>query len=260
MTQIVILHPGEMGAAIGSALSAVGNDLYWLPHGRGPASRLRAHQAGLQDRTDVLACDAVISICPPQAAVATAKSVGRFTGLYLDANAISPSTAGEVARILTAAGGTYVDGGVIGPPPTRGGTTRIYLSGRRAGEAAAIFANTRLEPRILEAGDFAASSMKMCYAAWTKISAALTLAARGAANELGVGEALNDEWALSQPGLDKRYEAALASAEGKGWRWVEEMRQVATTFSDAGQPGEFGQAAAAVFARFDRPESAQATT
>ena len=33
MTSIAILHPGEMGSAIGRALIGVGHEVFWLPGG-----------------------------------------------------------------------------------------------------------------------------------------------------------------------------------------------------------------------------------
>jgi len=197
----------------------------------------------------VRGCDGVISICPPSAAVATARSIGEFEGTYVDANAIAPQTADEVCRIVREQGSVYVDGGLIGPPPGRPGTTRLYLSGEKASKVAGDFANSGVEAMILQGSDFAASGLKMVYAAWTKISAGLVLAARGAAAELGVEAALAQEWTLSQPDLEDRYRAALADAAVKGWRWKDEMLQIADTFVGAGQPGEFGIAAAQVFAR-----------
>jgi hypothetical protein len=124
------------------------------------------------------------------------------------------------------------------------------LSGEKAIEIAGDFTNSGVEARVLEGPDFAASALKMVYAAWTKISAGLVLAARGAAAELGVEAALIQEWALSQPHLEDRYRAALADAAVKGWRWKDEMLQIADTFVGAGQPGEFGIAAAQVFSRY----------
>jgi 3-hydroxyisobutyrate dehydrogenase-like beta-hydroxyacid dehydrogenase len=198
----------------------------------------------------VRGCDVVISICPPAAAVATADSIGEFAGIYVDANAIAPQTADEVSRVVRDQGAAYVDGGLIGPPPSRAGTTRLYLSGERAREIAGDFIASRVEARVLGSSDFAASGLKMVYAAWTKISAGLVLAARGAAAELGLEAVLAQEWALSQPGLEDRYQAALADAAAKGWRWKDEMLQIGNTFADAGQPGEFGIAAAQVFSRY----------
>jgi 3-hydroxyisobutyrate dehydrogenase-like beta-hydroxyacid dehydrogenase len=253
MATVVILHPGDMGAAVGAALTKLGHEVGWLPAHRGPATRRRAERAGLHERESVHGCDLVISICPPAAAVTTAESIGDFAGVYVDANAISPDTANDVAAIVRRHGADYVDGGVIGAPPTREGTTRLYLSGDRAPDVAAWFGGALIEPRVLLGPPFAASGLKMAYAAWTKVSAALLLAARETASALGVEAALAEEWALSQPRLEQRYDAALVSAADKGWRWEEEMRQIARTFAAAGQPGEFGDAAATIYSRHPRP-------
>jgi 3-hydroxyisobutyrate dehydrogenase-like beta-hydroxyacid dehydrogenase len=253
MTRIAVVHPGEMGSAVGNALTAIGHDVFWIPAGRGPQTRIRASNAGLQECEDVRACDVVISICPPAFAVSTALSVGPFEGIYVDANAVSPRIAEEVRGIVRGFRGEYVDAGLIGPPPTRAATTRLYLSGEQARTIAADFADSRIEAHVLDAGDFAASGLKMTYAAWTKISAALVLAARDAAAELGVAPELTAEWVRSQPGLSDRYKAALADAAAKGWRWKDEMQQISRTFVDAGQPGEFGTAAAQIFGRWPRP-------
>jgi 3-hydroxyisobutyrate dehydrogenase-like beta-hydroxyacid dehydrogenase len=144
VASIVVLHPGEMGAAIGHALVDIGQDVYWRPAGRGPDTARRADRAGLLERDTVLGVDLVVSICPPHAAVPTARSVDGFTGVYLDANAISPDTAAEVAAIVRAQGATYVDGGVIGGPPVTAGTTRLYLSGPAAPAVHAWFAGARI--------------------------------------------------------------------------------------------------------------------
>ena len=108
----------------------------------------------------------------------------------------------------------------------RAGTTRLYLSGARAGEVAAVFEGTPLDARVVE-GDMAASALKMTYAAWTKGAAALLLAIEATAASLGVAPLLHEEWELSQPDAAGRLEAALAAADAKAWRWVAEMREIA---------------------------------
>jgi 3-hydroxyisobutyrate dehydrogenase-like beta-hydroxyacid dehydrogenase len=251
MTRIAILHPGSMGAAVGRALVEAGHDVGWLPAGRGAGTRRRAGEAGLTALDDVGDCDLVISVCPPAAAVDTARTVAGFSGRYLDANAVSPETAREVSAAVSDA--AYVDGGIVGPPPWQAGTTRLFLSGTCAGDVAEVFAGSRLEPVVLAEGDTAASALKMTYAAWTKITAALLVSIRGAARELGVEDALVAEWARSQPDLEARHARALAAARDKGWRWEEEMRQIARTFAAAGEPAGFGEAAAEQFARWPRP-------
>ena len=116
-----------------------------------------------------------------------------------------------------------------------------------------MFAGSRLEPVVLTGGDTAASALKMTYAAWTKITAALLVSIRGAARELGVEDSLVAEWARSQPDLAARHAGALAAARDKGWRWEEEMRQIARTFAAVGEPAGFAEAAAEQFGRWPRP-------
>lgn len=253
MVTIAVLHPGQMGAEIGRALVDTGNEVRWLPRGRGEGTRRRAEGARLTAAEGLSGCELAVSVCPPGAALDVARAVSGFTGLYLDANAVSPATAAAVAEVVTAGGAAYVDGGIIGGPPTERGTTRLYLSGDHAHQVAHLFFDCRLEPIVLESGPYAASAVKMAYASWTKISSALLLAARGSAREYDVEDALLAEWGLSQPGLEARAERAAASAETKGWRWEAEMREIARTFADAGMPAGFGEAAAEVFGRHERP-------
>ena len=253
MPRVAVLHPGEMGAAIGAALVETGIDVRWRPEGRSAETRRRAEAAGLTPTDDVRDCDVLLSVCPPGHAIDVAESVAGFTGLYVDANAVSPATAADVARVVEASGAAYVDGGIIGSPPSAPGTTRLYLSGERASEAAWLFLDARLEPVVVDgAGPFAASATKMTYAAWTKISAALLLAAHETASRLDIDDVLDAEWAISQPALAERLVSARRSAAAKGWRWEAEMREIARTFADADQPDGFGDAAAELFARYPR--------
>jgi hypothetical protein len=173
--------------------------------------------------------------------------------VYVDANAISPGRAGEVAAVVRSAGASYVDGGIVGPPPARAGTTRLFLSGEGATEVAGLFAGTRVEAVVLDGGGTAASALKMTYAAWTKITAALLVSVHRTARDLHVDDALLAEWARSQPDLTGRHAAAVEAARDKGWRWEEEMRQIAQTFAAAGEPAGFADAAAEQFGRWPRP-------
>jgi 3-hydroxyisobutyrate dehydrogenase-like beta-hydroxyacid dehydrogenase len=253
MARVAVLHPGDMGAAVGAALRTSGHQVGWLPAGRSPQTRRRAAAEHLDEFDDIAGCDVVLSICPPANARDVATAVAGFTGCYVDANAISPTVAAEVAAIVTAGGADYVDGGIIGSPPRTPGSTRLYLSGDRAGEIAALFSAGPLAARVLDAGPTAASGLKMVYAAWSKISSALLVAIDATADELGLAAALRDEWAQSQPELDERLARARSSAAAKGWRWEAEMREIATTFDAAGEPDGFATAAAELFARYPRP-------
>jgi len=252
--RVGLLHPGEMGAAIGKCLAGAGHRVLWVPEGRSAATGERAAEAGLDGCgwAEMAARSAVIvSVCPPHAALDVARQVAGFRGLYLDANAISPATAGEVAAIVAAGGAGYVDGGIIGPPPVAPELTRLYLSGPRAAEVQALFGGTDVDARVIPSPG-SASAVKMAYASWTKGSAALLLAARALARAEGVEPVLLGEWGISQPGLERRSAAAAGSATAKGWRWVAEMEEIAATMAAAGLPDGFHEAAAEIYRRYQQ--------
>jgi 3-hydroxyisobutyrate dehydrogenase-like beta-hydroxyacid dehydrogenase len=226
-----------------------------VSEGRGADTRQRAAAAGLEDagtlRALVAASDVVLSVCPPHAARDVARQVAGhgFRGLYVDGNAVAPVTAREIDGIVRAAGGTYVDGGIIGPPPDKPGTTRLYLSGAAAERVRPLFAAGPLEAIVLPGNLTAASAIKMAYAAWTKGSQALIMAVRALATAEGVDEALLAEWQRSQPDLPKRSENAARGTARKAWRWVGEMDEIAATFAGAGLPDGFHRGAGEVYRR-----------
>jgi 3-hydroxyisobutyrate dehydrogenase-like beta-hydroxyacid dehydrogenase len=256
MSVIGLLHPGEMGAAVGRCLTGAGRQVLWASEGRAAATAARAREAGLTDvrtaRRVAAEADVILSVCPPHAALDVAWAVHGFTGLYVDANAIAPGTAREVARLIRDSGGRYVDGGIIGGPPVTAGAARLYLSGADAPLIRDLFAGTFLDARIVAGSETAASAVKMAYAAWTKGSSALLLAARALAQAEGVEDALQAEWELSQPQLPDRLTRAARSAVTKGWRWVGEMEEIAAAMAGTGLPDGFHQAAAEVYRRSPR--------
>ena len=252
---IGLLHPGEMGSVVGAAVRAGGARVLWSSAGRGSSTRTRALGAGLVDagtlEAVVGASDLILSVCPPHAAVDVAREVADlgFGGTFVDANAVSPATAREVGTIIEKTGATFVDGGIIGPPPQARGSTRLYLSGDRAPVVAALFDGSPLEAIVVKGGPGAASALKMAYAGWTKGSAALLLAVRALAAAEGVDAALLHEWSLSQPDLPARSEGAAKGNSRKAWRFVGEMEEIAATFTSAGLPDGFHQAAAEIYRR-----------
>jgi 3-hydroxyisobutyrate dehydrogenase-like beta-hydroxyacid dehydrogenase len=131
MTSVGILHPGAMGVSVAATLKHSGNNVWWASAGRSKESMARAEQQGLIDAGTLAAlcgfCEVIVSVCPPDAAEATADAVlqagFRHGGLYLDANAISPGRAQRIGQKLGAAGITFVDGGIIGGPAWKPGTT-----------------------------------------------------------------------------------------------------------------------------------------
>ena len=249
---IGLLHPGEMGAAVGGSCVAAGAEVLWASDGRSAASALRAEQAGLRDvgwlNGLVNRAEVVLSVCPPEAAEEVAEEVANlgYQKLYVDANAISPQTAIRMAAYVEQTGARFVDGGIIGGPPTRPGAARLYLSGVEAPRAARLLAGGPLAVVVLEGPVGAASALKMAYAAWTKGTSALLVTIEAMALEAGVHGVLLAEWAQSQPALLDR-SAGLGGSAAKAWRWIAEMHEIEATFAAAGLPAGALAAAAEVY-------------
>lgn len=259
MTSSVVglIHPGQMGVTVGEAVRSTGAKVIWASADRSAPTTERAKRAGFEDAgtLDALVSESevIFSVCPPHAAVDVAGAVAamRFDGVFVDANAISPDSARRVASVVESAGATYVDGGIIGPPASSAGTTRIYFSGPGARDIVALFAGSLMDARVMDGGAGAASAMKMAYAAWTKGSAALLVAIRALASAERVEDALFGEWEISQAGLKARSDQAARGNAFKAWRFVAEMHEIADTFAGAGLPEGFHRAAAEIYRRLE---------
>jgi 3-hydroxyisobutyrate dehydrogenase-like beta-hydroxyacid dehydrogenase len=250
MTVIGLLHPGRMGAAVGRELAGAGARVLWCPDGRSEGTARRAREAGLEAAglAELTArSDLIISLCPPAAAEEVGRSVAGFDGVFVEANAISPARTRAIAGLFGAA----LDGCVIGPPPSRPGDTRLYLSGesRRVADVAALFAGTAFEAVPVDGEVGRASALKMAYGSYNKAASALAAVSLALADRHGVGEELLEEARRLTVAHLARPES-LPSAAARAWRWAPEMEEAAATFRDAGLPGDLAQAAAAVFERW----------
>ncbi len=189
-----------MGSSLALAIHDRSPDiiLYTCLTDRSPATISRAQQAGLRhvELKDLVAKSTVIiSILPPSEAFNLAQEIARmwsYAGhqpgqtsttapIYIDANAISPSTTHNVSAILAEVGIPFVDGSVIGGPYRQaidrrsGYDPRIYLSAAKENEATLdqvydlIGGDKGLDLHLMRgAGIGAASALKMSYAGLTK--------------------------------------------------------------------------------------------
>jgi 3-hydroxyisobutyrate dehydrogenase-like beta-hydroxyacid dehydrogenase len=254
--RVGILHPGQMGSVVAVSARNSGNEVFWVSEGRSAATRKRASQAGLRD-AETLAklcelCAVIVSICPPEFAEEIAGRVAQqsFSGIYVDANAISPERSLRIGRHMEQRGVRYVDGGIIGPATTARNRTWLYLSGEDAKAVAGCFSAGPIETAVLAGGIGRASALKMCFAAYSKGSIALASAVLAAAERLGVLGDLTRQWARSGPS-PADVERQISGAAPKAWRFVAEMHEIAETFESAGMPPEFHEAAAAIFGRLE---------
>jgi 3-hydroxyisobutyrate dehydrogenase-like beta-hydroxyacid dehydrogenase len=250
-----ILHPGNMGISIAASALNSNCEVYWASEGRSAQTHERAEEFNLHDTKTLAAlcdtCSAIVSVCPPHAAEEVAEEVLAcgFTGLYLDANAISPPRAVRIGEKMIAAGVTFVDGGIIGGPAWEPGRTWLYLSGGQAREILPCFSAGPLETEVIGEAVGKASALKMCYAAWTKGSTALLCAILAAADSLEVWEELRQQWERDWPGFADQSANRVRQVTAKAWRFAGEMNEISATFEGAGVPGGFHAAAADLYRR-----------
>ena len=260
MTTVGMHGAGHMGAGLGWALREGGARVVTTLAGRSARTRKMVADAGLEplDSLDavVAMADVVLVVVPPgearAAATALAEAAQR-TGsrpLVADLNAIAPSTVDEVARRLD--GLDFVDGSISGGPPTVTPGARIYLSGDRAADVAAL-PWRHVHPVLVPGRAGQASAVKMCTASVYKgTTALLTQALRAAAANGVLDEVLAD---LATGGFPEPARRAVVGAT-KAERYVPEMREIAATQESAGLPVALFAAIAEVYAQIATTELA----
>jgi 3-hydroxyisobutyrate dehydrogenase-like beta-hydroxyacid dehydrogenase len=270
MTQdrIAILMPGDMGHGVGRALRQHGHDVMTCLAGRSARTRGLAEAAGMRDAGTLEAlvteADLILSILPPDAAIAQAMAVAAAMAAsgarpaYVDCNAVSPMTARRAAAIIEAAGAPFIDCGIIGFAPGKGKETRFHVSGpdttpmeRLDGKGITVL------PMGPEIGR--ASALKMVYAGLTKGTMTLHTAILTAAWQLGVYDEAVAEFTDSQPTALEAMRARVPRIPADAGRWIGEMEEIAATLAAVGVTPAFHDGAAEICRLLDRTPFAQET-
>ncbi|MFC1428584.1 DUF1932 domain-containing protein [Streptacidiphilus sp. N1-12] len=256
MTTIGLLHPGSMGATVAACAVQAGHHVLWHPEGRSSSTRARAQRFGLEAAPleQLLAhSEVLLSLCPPAAAADVARLVASigFTGVFVEANAISPASVAVIADVLPETT-VLVDAAVVGSPPIDGKTPTLYLAGppEAVAPVEALFAGTAVTTSVLGTKVGQASALKLAYTAYQKASRVLAALAVGAAAEYGVDQ----ELAVIAAKRSSSYLAETAyipKVAARAWRWGPELEEAAAMLADAGLPPDMLTAAAAALARWD---------
>jgi 3-hydroxyisobutyrate dehydrogenase-like beta-hydroxyacid dehydrogenase len=275
--RIAILMPGDMGHGVGRALRAHGHDVITCLAGRSARTRGLAEAAGMRDAGSLEALVAgaglILSILPPNAAVAQARAVAAAmtaTGarpVYVDCNAVSPMTAREAAALIAAAGAPFIDCGIIGVAPGKGKPTRFHVSGPDTtpmehldGKGIHVLA---MGPEIGRA-----SALKMVYAGLTKgtmtLHTAMLLAAHQlgvyvAAHQLGVYDETVAEFTDSQAPALAAMQNRVPKIPADAGRWIGEMEEIAATLDSVGVTPGFHEGAAEIYRVLNRTPYAAET-
>ena len=254
--KVGLMTPGDMGQAVAMQIKAKGFTVCTALDQRSERSRALARAAGLTDVGTVARlvaeCDVVLSVMNPGAALDFARvaadalrASGRPT-LIVDCNAIAPDTVHEIAGMVERAGGRFLDGGIIGPPPRGKAKTNLYVSGPGAADLEAL-AGPQLVVHVVSEHIADASALKMCYGALNKGTQALWLEVLIAAQRLGVDALLEEQLRKSRADL---YDWALGQfpiLPPKAYRWVPEMLEISKTLGAAGITPKVFQGAADIY-------------
>jgi 3-hydroxyisobutyrate dehydrogenase-like beta-hydroxyacid dehydrogenase len=257
---VAVIAPGAMGAAVGKILTGNGVKVLTSLMGRSAETAARAKAAGMTAASDdeIAAADFILSILPPGDALALAQrfapalTKSNAKPVYVDCNAINPNTVARVAAAIAPSGASFVDAGIIGPPPKLegGGTgTRFYASG----PAAQRFATLRdhgLDVRVLDGDLAAASALKMSYAGITKGTQAIGAAMMLAAARNGTADDLFNELSVSQKEMFGWFKRQLGTMPPKAYRWVAEMHEIAGFVGADPASAELYKGAAEFYERF----------
>lgn len=254
---VAIVAPGSMGAAVGARLVSRGAKVLTSLEGRSAASRERAEAAGMAAvaERDLVEADFLLSIVPPAHALAFAERMAPWLraatrkAVFVDCNAVSPATMRRVEATIAATGAPCVDAGIIGMPPRAGASgPNFYASGPHA-ERFGTLASHGIEIRVIAGPIGAASALKMSYAGITKGITAVATAMLLAAMRGEVADVLRAELAESQSSLLASFERTVPGMFPKAYRWVAEMREIATFAGDDAAAARIFEGAAALYDR-----------
>ena len=251
---IGLIGLGEMGSEIGRYL--VMNDLEVISvyEGRSEISKKRASKYKIRDAGSIeqfcKISDLVISIIPPDKALETANLYTSYKNkdgqIYCDLNAISTITAKKIKLLLDEKKIDYVDGAIMGGPPTENYSPRIYLSGKLS-EKFNFLNGKGIELMVLKGSDFKDSATKMVYASITKGSKALVAGALIAAKKNNVYDELMEELKYSEEYFSLVAKNQIPSIKHKAYRWVGEMNEISLTYKESGLTGGFHSEAENVY-------------
>jgi 3-hydroxyisobutyrate dehydrogenase-like beta-hydroxyacid dehydrogenase len=261
---IGLVGSGAMGSALGAGWVVGGVRVVTCVVGRSDRTRSLAAAAGLElvstlDEV-VSACDIVASVVPPAAATSCAESIAQASErvnaspLVIDLNAIAPSTVRRIGLRLSEAGCDLLDGSISGAPPrSPSSPTRVYVCGPRSIEFTQL-PNPWIDVVYLARPVGAASALKMCTASMYKGTEALVMQALLTADANGVREQFLDDTARRWPDDVPHWHIDVAVAASKGWRFVDEMKEIARAQADAGLPAGLFEGVATAYEHAARSE------
>lgn len=242
--KIGIMSIGEMGFHWAKLLKSHGVDVLTYDRDRAEVSRKRGENAGARSMASmeelVKEAELIVSIVVPSAATRVAANVadaatkaGRKDLLFLDANAISPMTADEIARTLKPSGVNFIDGCIIGSASRMGKGTIVYVSGPDAARMQAL-ESFKIPIKVLGPSTNQASAFKVVYAGLTKGLQGLFSELFMGARRFGLLDEVRAQYEESFPGLIDKVAPSIVGLRIHAGRRAEEMDELTRTFNHHG--------------------------
>jgi len=240
---IGIISPGEMGYNIALVLKKHGLEVVCCLRGRSPRTLRLAKKGGVADlpslRAVVEASDLILSVVVPSAALPVGRSLAKAIAsvkkpvLVADANAISPMTSIAIDKVVTAAGGKYVDVCIIGSAQRLEKGATFYASGEYAEKFTAL-QDFGLSIKVLGNQIGQASAFKMVYAGLTKGLSSLSVELLLTARSLGLFDQIMERYRLSYPEVADFMVRMLPDLPWRATRRSQEMEELSATIKSLG--------------------------
>ena len=156
--------------------------------------------------------------------------------VYLDLNSASPGTKQQCAALIDAAGGHYVEAGVMTSVPPYGIRVPLLLGGACAAELAQRLTAWAMDAKAVSIKIGVASAMKMCRSVMIKGMEALVIESYATARHYGVEDHVLPTLEETFPSIDWQQTGAyfFSRVVEHGQRRAEEMREAANTVREAG--------------------------
>ncbi|TPW26702.1 NAD(P)-dependent oxidoreductase [Pararhizobium mangrovi] len=201
-----------------------------------------------QRATAEAAC--VFSLVTADRAFEAAEETAAFlpeASLFLDCNSCAPQTKERASRIVSEAGGQYVDVAIMAPVHPKRHETPLLVSGPHAEAAKNALESLGMKPSIAGERIGQASTIKMLRSIMVKGMEALTAECALAARRAGVEDAVFASLAASDPRTDWPARVAYNTERmlNHGVRRAAEMEAVVETLDDLGMPSRMSSACAA---------------
>ena len=240
---------GEVGKIFSNVLKAKGLawvgawDIVFGDALLGGAQRLHATAHGVEacESASVLCAKAtlIMSAVTASNTLAVAQEIARTIRpgtVFLDLNSASPGTKQKAASLIEAAGGKYVDAGVMTSVPPYGLAVPMLVGGRHAAALADRLRTFGFDITPVSEKIGVASATKMSRSIMIKGLEALVIESFSTARKYGVEDAMIATLQETFPGIDWQQQGAyfFSRVVRHGKRRAEEMREAANTVQEAG--------------------------